>query len=78
MICGGKMPVPLLDLALILCESILCIMLYVGCGMHIEQALAGVPVSERCACPRQGCEVQTKPAPAPAATNTSASNSGSA
>ncbi len=23
-----------------------------GCGEHIEQALAGVPVPERCTCPR--------------------------
>jgi hypothetical protein len=23
---------------------------YAGCGMHVEQVLAGVPQSERCAC----------------------------
>ena len=23
---------------------------YAGCGMHIEQVLAGVPVEERCHC----------------------------
>jgi hypothetical protein len=23
---------------------------WAGCGQHIEQALAGVPVSERCTC----------------------------
>jgi hypothetical protein len=26
---------------------------WAGCGRHIEQALAGVPVSERCTCPRK-------------------------
>jgi hypothetical protein len=25
---------------------------WVGCGRHVEQALAGVPAAERCACPR--------------------------
>lgn len=24
---------------------------WTGCGQHIEQALAGVPVDERCQCP---------------------------
>jgi hypothetical protein len=24
---------------------------WAGCGQHIEQALAGVPVSQRCKCP---------------------------
>ncbi|KAI8897850.1 hypothetical protein BC833DRAFT_620851 [Globomyces pollinis-pini] len=24
-----------------------------GCGQHIEQALAGVPVADRCQCPRK-------------------------
>lgn len=24
---------------------------YVGCGQHVEQVLAGVPDSDRCACP---------------------------
>jgi hypothetical protein len=28
-----------------------------GCGLHVEQVLAGVAVNDRCACPR-------KPAPA--------------
>ncbi|MFH8381840.1 hypothetical protein ACH4E7_12965 [Kitasatospora sp. NPDC018058] len=23
---------------------------YAGCGMHVEQVLAGVPKSQRCAC----------------------------
>lgn len=25
---------------------------WAGCGMHVEQALAGVPKSERCQCER--------------------------
>ena len=25
---------------------------WAGCGQHIEEALAGVPAEERCACPR--------------------------
>lgn len=25
---------------------------WAGCGEHVEQALAGVPQSERCTCPR--------------------------
>ncbi|MBC3839902.1 hypothetical protein GXW82_05855 [Streptacidiphilus sp. 4-A2] len=25
---------------------------YRGCGNHVEQVLAGVPQSQRCACPR--------------------------
>ena len=25
---------------------------WTGCGEHVEQALAGVPDSERCQCPR--------------------------
>ncbi len=25
---------------------------WVGCGRHVEQALAGVPADERCSCPR--------------------------
>lgn len=28
---------------------------WAGCGMHIEQALAGVPEKDRCQCPRPGC-----------------------
>ena len=24
---------------------------YTGCGQHVEQVLAGVPKSQRCACP---------------------------
>ena len=24
-----------------------------GCGLHVEQALAGVPEQERCQCPRK-------------------------
>lgn len=24
---------------------------YRGCGMHVEQVLAGIPRSERCSCP---------------------------
>ncbi len=23
---------------------------YTGCGMHVEEVLAGVPVSQRCTC----------------------------
>ncbi|MFD8753312.1 hypothetical protein ACFV0O_20415 [Kitasatospora sp. NPDC059577] len=26
---------------------------YAGCGMHVEQVLAGVPASARCACTAQ-------------------------
>ena len=25
---------------------------WTGCGQHIEQALRGVPVDQRCVCPR--------------------------
>jgi hypothetical protein len=25
---------------------------FMGCGRHVEQALAGVPIAERCRCPR--------------------------
>jgi hypothetical protein len=25
---------------------------WIGCGRHVEQALANVPAAERCACPR--------------------------
>jgi hypothetical protein len=25
---------------------------WVGCGRHVEQALAGVPKDQRCTCPR--------------------------
>ena len=31
---------------------------YEGCGEHIEEALAGVPRSERCACPPQAAPAQ--------------------
>jgi hypothetical protein len=27
---------------------------YQGCGMHVEQVLAGVPASERCSCASTG------------------------
>ena len=27
---------------------------YRGCGMHVEQVLAGVPKSQRCSCDRTG------------------------
>jgi len=27
---------------------------WAGCGNHVEQALAGVPRSERCTCPQTG------------------------
>jgi len=30
---------------------------WAGCGMHIEQALAGVPVDERCKCERSSCVI---------------------
>ena len=25
---------------------------WAGCGQHVEEALAGVPEADRCACPR--------------------------
>jgi hypothetical protein len=31
-----------------------------GCGQHIEQALKGVPVDERCKCPRDSTANPTK------------------
>jgi hypothetical protein len=40
-----------------------------GCGRHVEQALAGVPEAERCACPRSFLArlfgLRTSRAPAP-------------
>lgn len=35
---------------------------WTGCGKHIEQAMAGVPVEARCVCPPD----QKAPAPVPA------------
>jgi len=39
---------------------------WAGCGQHIEEALAGVPLDERCKCPREEvfteCKEQTAPA----------------
>jgi hypothetical protein len=32
---------------------------YAGCGMHIEQVLAGVPVAERCHCRDLGEDPKT-------------------
>ena len=26
---------------------------YAGCGMHVEQVLAGIPTAQRCACREQ-------------------------
>jgi len=43
---------------------------WIGCGRHIEQALAGVPESERCRCKRSlvdrllGLRTARRPAPA--------------
>ncbi len=36
----------------ILLNTFLCILLYLGCGQHIEQALKDVPEDERCKCPK--------------------------
>eukprot|EP01040_Poterioochromonas_malhamensis_P005518 gene5518-5928_t len=30
---------------------------WVGCGFHVEQALAGVKPEDRCKCERSGCAV---------------------
>jgi hypothetical protein len=39
---------------------------YAGCGMHIEQVLAGVPVEERCHCRDQKSDApETGAQPAP-------------
>jgi hypothetical protein len=41
---------------------------YAGCGAHIEQVLADVPVAERCRCreaPLKSPEPQAKPKPSP-------------
>jgi hypothetical protein len=36
---------------------------YAGCGMHVEQVLAGVPASQRCRCQEQKqAKDQAKPA----------------
>jgi len=35
---------------------------YAGCGMHVDQVLAGVPRSQRCRCREQRPKDQTKPA----------------
>ena len=32
-----------------------------GCGEHIEYALKGVPVTERCTCPRLPVTIEPKP-----------------
>jgi hypothetical protein len=32
---------------------------WAGCGLHIEQALAGVPKAERCQCDESASEHQT-------------------
>jgi hypothetical protein len=37
---------------------------WAGCGQHIEQALAGVPVADRCSCPRDGAAAACAPAAA--------------
>ena len=29
---------------------------WAGCGQHIEEALAGIPVEERCKCDRDSAE----------------------
>jgi len=34
---------------------------YAGCGMHVEQVLAGVPASQRCRCREQNQKVADKP-----------------
>ena len=36
---------------------------YAGCGMHIEQVLADVPVAERCHCRDQKSDQQGNKAP---------------
>ena len=33
-----------------------------GCGEHIEYALKGVPLNERCTCPRSAPKNSSKPA----------------
>ena len=38
---------------------------YAGCGMHIEQVLAGVPVEERCRCRDQKEDAQAGAKAAP-------------
>jgi hypothetical protein len=43
--------------ASVVCQRVTCKQCdkptWVGCGRHIEQALRGVPVDQRCTCPRQ-------------------------
>ena len=34
---------------------------YRGCGMHVEQVLAGVPTSQRCSCPPTAPSAARKP-----------------
>lgn len=45
-----------------MCQKVTCAQCgkptWKGCGEHIEEALAGVPVSQRCTCPREGAAVQ--------------------
>lgn len=36
---------------------------WAGCGQHIETALAGVPVADRCSCPRGGAAAACAPQP---------------
>jgi len=36
---------------------------WTGCGLHIEQALSGVPVDQRCRCDEDAPAVSTTPPP---------------
>jgi hypothetical protein len=38
---------------------------YAGCGMHIEQVLAGVPAQDRCHCRDERDDVRTGAEPSP-------------